>query len=125
LSDSELLVIWLCRGASRVQVELAAALGVSPAQMSGRVERLAQRGLVALNRPARDRRRQVCQTTDAGESLLKHAAGPLAQLAADLAERLTPDEQALVQTLCERLAQPAGNSPREHHDAPLVCQEAA
>ena len=40
LSDSELLVVWLCSGGGRIQVELAAAIGISPAQMSGMVERL-------------------------------------------------------------------------------------
>src|SRR6188768_3581281 len=38
LSDSELLVTWLCCGGGRIQVELAGAIGMSPAQMSGMVE---------------------------------------------------------------------------------------
>ena len=125
LSDSELLVVWLCRGAGLVQVELAAAVGVSPAQMSGLAERLARRQLVALNRPARDRRRQVCRTTAAGEALLAKAAAPLAGLATALAERLAPHEQALLQSLCERLTSAASESPGELHDEQRVCQEAA
>src|SRR5438046_438744 len=63
LTDSELLVVWLCSGAGRVQIDLAAAIGTSPAQMSGMVERLRARGLVAMHRLAADRRRQVCRTT--------------------------------------------------------------
>ena len=50
LSDTELLVVWLCSGGGRVQVDLAGAIGISPAQMSGMVERLRSRGLVAMHR---------------------------------------------------------------------------
>lgn len=107
LSDSELLVVWLCGGPGRVQVELAAAIGVSPAQMSGLVERLGQRGLVAMHRPARDRRRQLWKTAPAGQALLAQVAAPLAGLAATLGERLAPREQDLVQSLCKRLASAA------------------
>jgi DNA-binding MarR family transcriptional regulator len=115
-----------------MQVELAAAVGISPAQMSGLAERLGKRQLVALNRPARDRRRQVCKTTATGEELLARAARPLASLAETLADRLAPDERALVQSLCERLAASAGDAadknvcpPGELHDEQPVCQEAA
>jgi len=125
LSDSELLVVWLCRGEGRVQVELAAAVGVSPAQMSGLAERLGKRQLVALNRPARDRRRQVCRTTAAGEALLAKAAAPLVGLAATLADRLAPHEHLQLQSLCQRLTAATGESPRELHDEQPVCQEAA
>src|SRR4051794_32867507 len=45
LTDTELLVLWLCCGRGYVQVELAGALGISPAQMSGMVERLRNRNL--------------------------------------------------------------------------------
>src|SRR6187397_1426750 len=46
LSETELVIVWLCSGGGRVQVDLAAATGISPAQMSGLVERLRSRGLV-------------------------------------------------------------------------------
>ena len=36
LSDTELLVVWLCSGCGRIQVELAGAIGISPAQMKTR-----------------------------------------------------------------------------------------
>lgn len=104
LSDSELLIIWLCSGAGRVQVELAAASGVSPAQMSGLVDRLGQRGLVAMSRPASDRRRQVWKTTPAGHAVLVQVALPLARLAQGLAEGVAPHEQRQMRVLCERLA---------------------
>lgn len=107
LSDSELLVIWLCHGAGHVQVDLAAAIGVSPAQMSGLVDRLGQRGLVAMNRSIRDRRRQVCKTAPAGEALLGRVAAPLATLAASVSQQVSSGEQALAQSLCRRLAEAA------------------
>src|SRR5687768_15747008 len=77
LSDTELLVLWVCSGGGRVQIELAGEIGVSPAQTSGMVERLHSRGLIAMRRQAVDRRRQVCETTEAGIELLAGAAEDL------------------------------------------------
>jgi DNA-binding MarR family transcriptional regulator len=105
LSDTELLVVWLCSGAGRVQVELASAIGISPAQMSGTVERLRSRGLVAMHRLASDRRRQVCRTSAAGQSLLTQAAEHLGELASSVSRSLSTDEQQWTQSLCERLAE--------------------
>ena len=125
LSDGELLVVWLCGGADRVQGELAAAIGVSPAQMSGLAEKLGQRGLVEMNRPARDRRRQVWKTTAAGLALLAQAAVPLENLAAAIAEHLPPHEQRLAQSLCQRLAAAAAEESRPTPDEHSVSKEAA
>src|SRR5262245_30988232 len=104
LSDNELLVIWLCSDGGRVQVELAGAIGVSAAQMSGIVERLRARGLVAMHRPAVDRRRQVWRTSRPGEALLQQADEHLQDLANLIRNELTSDEQQTAQALCERLA---------------------
>lgn len=105
LSDTELLVVWLCSGVGRIQIDLAASIGISPAQMSGMVERLRRRGLVAMHRLARDRRRQVCRTSSAGQALLAQAAQHLDELATCVGHGLTSDEQQAAQTLCERLAE--------------------
>src|SRR5438874_3544494 len=102
LSDTELLVIWLCSGGGRIQVELAAAIGISPAQMSGMVERLRSRGLVAMHRLAMDRRRQVWRTTAAGQALLAEAAGHLNELATGISRGLSVEEQSAAEGLCER-----------------------
>jgi DNA-binding MarR family transcriptional regulator len=110
LSDTELLVVWLSQGAGRVQVELAAAIGVSPAQMSGIVERLGARSLVAMHRSAVDRRRQVWRTTAAGMALLDRAAPSLEELAAQISRTLAPHEQNAVLELCERLAAGASSN---------------
>jgi DNA-binding MarR family transcriptional regulator len=107
LSDSELLVVWLCSGGGRIQGELATSIGVSPAQMSGMVERLRSRGLVAMHRSVADRRRQVWRATACGQTLLAHAARHLNELAASVGEDLSDEEQHVAQTLCERLAQVA------------------
>ena len=104
LSDHELLVVWLCSSAPRIQVELATAVGVSPAQMSGMVERLRQRGLVEVHRQPLDRRRQFWRTSEAGGELLKAAVSLWEQLEASLGERLSADEQAAVLHLCRALA---------------------
>ena len=105
LSDTELLVVWLCCGNGRIQVELAGALGISPAQMSGLVERLRTRGLVAVHRLAVDRRRQVWRTTAAGMVLLEQVARHLDELVTAVTHCLRLDEQQAVVALCERLAE--------------------
>jgi DNA-binding MarR family transcriptional regulator len=133
LSDTELLVVWLCTGGGRVQVDLAGAIGISPAQMSGMVERLRARGLVAMHRLAMDRRRQIWRTSAAGHVLLSKAAQQLSALAASVAGGISESEQQTVQALCERLAEavttharrPASKAPADHHDEQRVSKEAA
>lgn len=112
LSDTELLVVWLCSGNGRVQVDLAGSIGISPAQMSGLVERLRSRGLVAMHRLAMDRRRQVCRTTSAGQTRLADAARQLSELTVCIRRGLSDEEQQLAQTLCERLAEAVATSAR-------------
>jgi DNA-binding MarR family transcriptional regulator len=112
LSDAELLVLWLCHGGGQVQVDLAATLGISPAQMSGLVERLRARELVAMHRSATDRRRQVWRTTAAGETLLKQAAGHLGALADAVDGGLSTTEQQTIELLCRRLVEAVGQPGR-------------
>ena len=105
LSDTELLVVWLCSGGGRMQVELAAAIGISPAQMSGLVERLghaawwrctARPGIAAARSGGRPR---------PARTLLSQAAEP-SQRTGGLRRRRTLTESdetaALRQSLCER-----------------------
>jgi len=134
LSDTELLVIWLCSGGGRVQVELAGLIGISPAQMSGMVERLRSRGLVAMHRLAMDRRRQVWRTSPSGQALLARAAHQFNELAACIRSSLNDDEQQLAQSLCERLAEAAASGccqqrtktvAAQSHDEQLASKEAA
>lgn len=112
LSDTELLVVWLCSGNGRVQIDLAGAIGVSASQMSGLAERLRSRGLVAMHRPALDRRRQVWLTAPAGQSLLAHVARHLETIATAVDGTLTPAEQQLAESLCERLSEAVNTAPK-------------
>src|SRR5215510_7765987 len=116
LSDTELLLVWLCSGGGRIQVELAGAIGISPAQMSGMVERLRSRGLVAMHRLAMDRRRQVWRTTAAGQALLAEAACHLNELAVGISHGLSTEEQSAAEGLCERLAEVAGTRGQDSVD---------
>jgi DNA-binding MarR family transcriptional regulator len=133
LSDHELLVVWLCRDGGRVQVELAGAIGVSPAQMSGIVERLRSRGLVGMHRPTMDRRRQVWRTSVAGQALLDRAAPRLEELAESLDTSVSSAEQEVAESLCQRLADATGAERSAaptagssvNQDEQRVCKEAA
>jgi MarR family transcriptional regulator, lower aerobic nicotinate degradation pathway regulator len=118
LSDSELFTIWLCLGeeGGMVQGALATALGVSPAQMSGIVERLRQRGLIEMHRQTLDRRRQVWRGTAAGRQTLQTLTTPLATLAGSLAAQVSLTDQQMSQALCERLASAAEAWPDGAHD---------
>lgn len=121
LSDGEVLTIWLClaEDGGLVQGELATALGISPAQMSGIVERLRQRGLIEMHRQALDRRRQVWRGTAAGRHILDSLAEPLANLAQRLDKQLPPGQQDSAASLGERLASAAQAWPdAPDHSAP-------
>src|SRR4051812_9473482 len=66
LTDQEFYALWLCDDgalAARGQGEVAMALGVSAAQMSGLVERLRKRDLLQVERLGTDRRRQTWRLT--------------------------------------------------------------
>lgn len=115
LSDAELLVVWLGRGDGHVQFELASAIGISPAQMSGLVERLRVRGLVAMHRLANDRRRQVWRTSPAGEALLGEVARQLDELAVAISGTLSTDQQQAVESLCQRLVEAVSHGGRRPH----------
>jgi DNA-binding MarR family transcriptional regulator len=121
LSDHDLLVVWLCGGAGRVQVDLAAAVGVSPAQMSGIVERLRKRGLVAMHRSTLDRRRQVWRASESGTALVAEARLQLRRLARALDRHVPPSEQLTAERLCQRLAEtalePGLDEQHEEHPA--------
>jgi DNA-binding MarR family transcriptional regulator len=104
LSDAELLVVWLCAPRGMIQGDLAIAIGVSPALMSGTVERLRQQGLIEMHRVPVDRRRQVWRTTEQGQHLLDALRPALFSLAEQIERRLPPAELALARELCERLS---------------------
>jgi DNA-binding MarR family transcriptional regulator len=111
LTDAELLVVWLCgdtAGRGVVQGDLASAIGVSPALMSGTVERLRQQELIEMQRCSIDRRRQVWRTTDRGRVVLERIGPQLVRLCQRLDARLPVEDQQTVRRLCERLFAAAG-----------------
>ena len=79
INEPEFRLLWLLAGATSTsvsaaaldQAELAERLVVSPAQVSGAVERLRSLGLVERVQHQRDRRRQLWQVTEAGDALLR------------------------------------------------------
>ncbi|MBM4002345.1 MAG: winged helix-turn-helix transcriptional regulator [Planctomycetes bacterium] len=96
LSDTEFLCLWSCaRGAGSgvAQHDLAVSLSVSAAQMSGLVYDLRDRGLLDLERPARDRRRQQLRITGAGQLLLKRVLESMTGLLAELDRQVPRDDQ--------------------------------
>jgi len=113
LTDSEFLTIWLCLSGEggMVQGELAAALGVSPAQMSGIVERLRQRGMIEMHRQTLDRRRQVWRGTASAQQAVGALTPQLAALADRLEAHVTTTDQEAAHSLCQRLAEAASSLP--------------
>ena len=82
LRDTDFWALWLCGRFAPdgvVQHELAAAAGVSEAQMSGLVERLRQNGLLIGCRGEPDRRRQYWRLTAAGNDLLTRLCAVLGE----------------------------------------------
>jgi len=110
ISDVELLVLWLCYEAHEpgiAQNELASAAGVSAAQMSGLVERLRQRGMLAAKRCAKDRRRQYWNLTDEGSGTLNEIRADFEAVSVALTKHLPVNEQKLLASLLERLVRAA------------------
>ena len=79
INEPEFRLLWLLAGtassgasaAALDQADLAEQLVVSPAQVSGAVERLRSLGLVERLQHQRDRRRQLWRVTEAGDALLR------------------------------------------------------
>ena len=107
LSDTDFLVLWLCHRAEPrglVQRDLAEALGISPPQMSGLVERLRQQGLLTSRRCPLDRRRQLWGIDVAGCRLLTQVCAELKQLTVSFEQFLSPQQQQGLTALLRDLA---------------------
>ena len=103
VSDTEFLVLWLCeraRPTGMAQNELAAAVGVSAARMSGLVEHLRQRGYLISQRSDNDRRRQLWRPTPDGCEILHSIGVCLAESSAAWDSTISlQDQQSLVDLL--------------------------
>jgi DNA-binding MarR family transcriptional regulator len=74
---------------------LAAALGVTPPNVTGIVDRLVEQGLLVRRDSDEDRRAQVLNTTDAAESILSGLRGRRTDVLRDIYEYL--EERDLAQ----------------------------
>ena len=85
INEPEFRLLWLLAGSgngaveySLDQADLAERLVVSPAQVSGAVERLRNLGLLERVQHERDRRRQVWRVTDAASEVLSQIVRQIA-----------------------------------------------
>lgn len=103
LSDTEFLLLWSCGQTVNhgiAQNELAQIVGVSPAQLSGLIDRLSARQLVAAKRCREDRRRQLVKLTPAGRETLNQALAGLDTLASRLGPEMpTPQHHSVIELL--------------------------
>lgn len=107
LNDTEFTVLWLCQQAEPrgwVQRDLATALGVSPPQISGLVERLRQQGWLISRRCPLDRRRQLWGIASEGRRLLVRIGDDLRELTASLEGCFFARQQAELNGLLRELA---------------------
>jgi len=85
ISENGFLLLWQCAqrvdGAS--QSQLAAVLGVSPAQVSGQVDKLKTLGLLICHRPPNNRRTQVWRITAKGQEHLVRVENALKNVATE------------------------------------------
>jgi DNA-binding MarR family transcriptional regulator len=83
--------------------ELAAVERVSPAAMSGAVDRLERAGLISRRTDAADRRRQGLTVSPAGERVLRAVKRRRTAWLASKLERLSPEELEAVDAAIEPL----------------------
>lgn len=83
--------------------ELAELERVSPAAMSGYIDRLEKAGLVTRVRDERDRRRQVLTLSDEAERVLRSVRSRRTAWLANRLERLSPEDLAAVDAAVEPL----------------------
>ncbi len=106
LCDSEFLVLWTCQQATPAGVpqgDLTGLLCLSPAQLSSLVYDLRDRGLVQVERPAEDRRRQLLRTTPEGSQLIREIDSELSVIAVPIERTFSTDERRTTSALLERL----------------------
>jgi len=122
LTEAELALLWECRSAADCgmsQSELAKALAVSPAQVSGLVERLRRSGLLQSRRSENDRRRQYWRLTPRGTKALQDIQALMADWVRRLDNRLGIAESDLLGDLLEQM-QAALRGPREDGGKPAA-----
>jgi len=107
LTAAEFSLLWACRGAPTTgmsQNELAEALAVSAAHVSGLVEQLRKKGLFVGRRTPADRRRRLWQLTPSGKAALDALLVDLTAWCKSLDELLGPDAPCALDQPLNRLA---------------------
>jgi DNA-binding MarR family transcriptional regulator len=102
LGESEFALLWVCSQPSSdrleaegpTQTELAHALDLSPASVSGLVEHLRSVGLLEGRRSTVDRRRQLWHLTDRGQEVVAQLLSELDGWALSLDRTFGGEEQA-------------------------------
>ena len=90
LNPSQFSILWVCYHAESGagQSQLADLLAVSPAHVSGLVEQLRRRRLLAGHRPPSDRRRQLWRLTPQGRNSVESVLTAIRAWAVELDARL-------------------------------------
>lgn len=91
LNEPQLSLLWACQAAGPEgigQNDLAQRLLVSPAHVSGLVEQLRRKRLLAGRRDVADRRRQIWRLTARGRAELEHILAAVTEWATRLDQRL-------------------------------------
>lgn len=123
ISEGEFFLLWACRKAPPMgagQSELAESIAVSPAHVSGLVERLRKKGLLEPRRDPADRRRQLWRISPAGHAAIKAVLDDLTDWAGDIQAKLGNDGDRVLGQLIEELTGAARNrsaGPAKHRGA--------
>lgn len=114
LSDTDSLALWVCQQSGAVgqpQHDLATQMGISPAQLSGLLEALGERGLLIGRRPSHDRRRQYWRITPVGAELLRQLFADLSAWCRPLVGELPDSERRQLEEQLSRLTCASADNP--------------
>ena len=115
VSEGEVLLLWTCRMAGPPgvgQKELARAMAVSPAHVSGLVERLREKGYLRGQRDPADRRRQCWQLTADGKAALRAVLDELSNRTRRLQRELGVNDTQSLTTGVDQLIATLRGEPR-------------
>jgi DNA-binding MarR family transcriptional regulator len=104
LSSPQLICLReLARGGSMLAGQLANRVNLSPATLSGIVDRLEARGLIRRVRQQDDKRRVMVELSEEGRALLMHAPSPLQRGFLQEFRALSANQQAEIARVLRKL----------------------
>lgn len=106
VTTNEFLLLWACDQPTEddpPQNELAATIGVSPAQLSGLVERMTQQGVLLAHRRDDDRRKRFLRLSEAGRELFERCTRKLDAVSHQLNRQVSAAEQTRASDLLRQL----------------------